>query len=325
MYSEPEWSQATGKSGFLEVLKNGNIFESVPIPSGTRFFTFGRLPDNDVPLDHESISRKHAVLQFGPRNTAFIFDLGSTHGTFLNKKQIPSSQFIKITSENDMFQFGASSRFYILNLQEESGEPSTASAVANVKNYRALVLKFFASNDISTKSITFFQKGNISSCHFDISDYISTDYSESSNLTSSGATKSEAFENFYEDSFNFLTRLGLIENENYDEESESDVSDQENSNRDLKRNENSKDALSEEQIVSLRDQFKIESETIHNEIDSMKNKLNILEHELVEDFDVYIQDLKKAELKQDIEKKQENLDYKKIVRLKIIFKVFKYF
>ena len=43
-----------------------------------------------VPLEHPSISRLHAVLQFRGRDSAaFLYDAGSSHGSFLNKQRLP--------------------------------------------------------------------------------------------------------------------------------------------------------------------------------------------------------------------------------------------
>jgi len=49
---------------------------------------FGRLPQNDVVLDHASISRQHAALCFRAKQPqqalqGVLMDLGSAHGTFV--------------------------------------------------------------------------------------------------------------------------------------------------------------------------------------------------------------------------------------------------
>ncbi len=72
----------------LEVMKNGQIMESREVASRAHF-TFGRSPGSDFVLEHPSASRLHAVLQYrGGDGQAFLYDAGSAHGTFLNKKQI---------------------------------------------------------------------------------------------------------------------------------------------------------------------------------------------------------------------------------------------
>jgi pSer/pThr/pTyr-binding forkhead associated (FHA) protein len=54
------------------------------------YFVFGRQPDIvDIACENPTISRRHAVLQHKDTGELFIYDLGSTHGTFLNKKLLP--------------------------------------------------------------------------------------------------------------------------------------------------------------------------------------------------------------------------------------------
>lgn len=72
----------------MEVIKSGTLIEERPL-SGKPFLTFGRSPTADVLLEHPSASRLHAVLQFrGSDSRAFLYDCGSTHGTFINKQRV---------------------------------------------------------------------------------------------------------------------------------------------------------------------------------------------------------------------------------------------
>ncbi|KAI7872869.1 SMAD/FHA domain-containing protein [Spinellus fusiger] len=80
----------------------------------------------DVPVDHPSCSKQHAVLQFrrvadttakreNPRNEVkpFIIDLDSTNGTFLNGERIPNTRYIELRLK-DVLKFGNSTREYVL-------------------------------------------------------------------------------------------------------------------------------------------------------------------------------------------------------------------
>ncbi len=74
----------------MEVMKNGQIIETRDL-SGKSHYTFGRSPGCDFLLEHPSASRLHAMVQFrGSDDAAFLYDAGSAHGTFLNKKQVPA-------------------------------------------------------------------------------------------------------------------------------------------------------------------------------------------------------------------------------------------
>lgn len=67
------------------------------------FHSFGRLDNNHVTMAHPTISRFHAVLQYRStfsttdENRGFyLYDLGSTHGTFLNRMRIKPKTYIKV-------------------------------------------------------------------------------------------------------------------------------------------------------------------------------------------------------------------------------------
>ena len=325
MYSEPEWSQATTKSGFLEILKEGKIIGTISIPQGTKMLTFGRLPENIVTLDHDSISRNHAVLQFGPRDTAFIYDLGSSHGTFLNKKQLLSGQYVRITSGNAMIRFGASSRCYILNLEENLDE-ETASASGSAqtsREYCTSVSGFFSEHEISFEKIEVIRIGNLTSCSLDFSEYVSIDSSETSRITSTGASKEEALDNFYEDSYNFLSRLGFIDKKKkIDYKSDSEHSDDDFYNYDQMETKKSNVSLSENELLTLRNHSKSKMIIIQAEIDKFLSQLDALEHEVVDDFDVFVQDLKKDELKKDIEKRKKLLEITENVQIRFFYFIY---
>ncbi len=59
------------------------------IPLKRARFTFGKMPDNDLVLDRQNISRKHCQV-FSEGNKWFVRDLASRNGTFLNSQKILS-------------------------------------------------------------------------------------------------------------------------------------------------------------------------------------------------------------------------------------------
>ncbi|EFN53416.1 hypothetical protein CHLNCDRAFT_58505 [Chlorella variabilis] len=96
----------------------------------------------DVPTDHPSCSKQHAVLQYrmtekegadGMMKAAvrpYLMDLGSTNGTFLNGERLEAERYYELL-ETDMLKFGNSSREYVL-VKEKMGEPG----IQRVKVYR---------------------------------------------------------------------------------------------------------------------------------------------------------------------------------------------
>lgn len=79
----------------------------------------------DIPTDHPSCSKQHAVIQFrvtekegadGMMHGAvrpYLMDLGSTNGTMLNGERIESERYYELL-EKDVLKFGNSSREYVL-------------------------------------------------------------------------------------------------------------------------------------------------------------------------------------------------------------------
>ncbi|CAI9608395.1 unnamed protein product [Staurois parvus] len=104
-YREPPWSGPPQALYSLEVLKGGAILSTRNL-ANTSWTVFGRLPACHVPLEHPSVSRFHAALQYRPSPGSepnqergfYIYDLGSTHGTFVNKQRIPPKTYTATAS-----------------------------------------------------------------------------------------------------------------------------------------------------------------------------------------------------------------------------------
>ncbi|KAL5200657.1 hypothetical protein ABZP36_021860 [Zizania latifolia] len=120
-YAIPEWSAAPGHPFFLEVLKDGTIVDKLDV-SKKGAYMFGRIDLCDFVLEHPTISRFHAVLQFRNDESVFLYDLGSTHGSFINKTQIKKKIYVKI-HVGDVIRFGQSSRLYIFQGPSELMPP----------------------------------------------------------------------------------------------------------------------------------------------------------------------------------------------------------
>ncbi|KAG9448600.1 hypothetical protein H6P81_008565 [Aristolochia fimbriata] len=120
-YSIPPWSEPPCHSYSLEVLKDGLIVDQFDV-SAKGAYMFGRVDLCDFVLEHPTISRFHAVLQFKGSGDAYIYDLGSTHGTFINKNQIKKRIYAEL-HVGDVIRFGHSSRLYLLQGPSELMPP----------------------------------------------------------------------------------------------------------------------------------------------------------------------------------------------------------
>jgi len=71
----------------------------------------------DIPTDHPTCSKQHAVLHHRQMPTGevkpYIMDLESINGTFLNGKRIEAARYIEMR-ESDVLKFGMSSREFVL-------------------------------------------------------------------------------------------------------------------------------------------------------------------------------------------------------------------
>ncbi|KAG0469233.1 hypothetical protein HPP92_018561 [Vanilla planifolia] len=104
-YVTPPWSEAPEHPFSFEVLKQGTIIEQLDVSEKVAYM-FGRVDLCDFVLEHQTISRFHAVLQFS-KNSAYLYDLGSTHGTFVNKNQVKKKVYTEI-HVGDVIRFGQS-------------------------------------------------------------------------------------------------------------------------------------------------------------------------------------------------------------------------
>jgi len=80
---------------------------------------------SDIPVEHPSCSKQHAVIQFRhvaekdamgdpkPVVKPFVIDLESTNGTLVNDETIPASRYYELRP-SDVIKFGQSLREYVL-------------------------------------------------------------------------------------------------------------------------------------------------------------------------------------------------------------------
>ncbi|XP_045508795.1 kanadaptin [Colias croceus] len=139
-YKEPKWSGLApdGTEYGLEVLKSGMIVEKVDLTQKA-YFVFGRLANCDVMLAHPTISRHHAVLQYKafaeenePTSGWYLYDLGSTHGTFLNRDKLKPQTYTRVRVGHQI-KFGTSTRTYIMLGPDYDCEGESELTVTEIK------------------------------------------------------------------------------------------------------------------------------------------------------------------------------------------------
>ena len=119
-YTEPPWAGIPEQKYTMEILKNGKIIDTIDLNTKS-FHVFGRLKSCDIPMEHPSLSRFHAVLQYCAVNSEkrdvgwYLYDLDSTHGTWINKNQVHGKIFYRIRVGH-VVKFGGSTRLHILQV-----------------------------------------------------------------------------------------------------------------------------------------------------------------------------------------------------------------
>jgi smad nuclear-interacting protein 1 len=133
LYSEPSEARKSDIRWRLYVFKGGEALNEPLYVHRMSHYLFGRERRiADVPTDHPSCSKQHAVLQYrlvekeqpdgmmAQKVRPYLMDLGSTNGTFINENRIESHRYYELF-ERDNIKFGNSSREYVL-LHENSTE-----------------------------------------------------------------------------------------------------------------------------------------------------------------------------------------------------------
>lgn len=111
----------------IYVFKDDDIVDTIQLAEQSCWL-FGReLAVADIPLEHPSCSKQHAVVQFRyveKRNEfgdkigkvkPYVLDLESSHGTFVNGERIPEAKYVEVR-DKDVVKFGRSRREYIAQL-----------------------------------------------------------------------------------------------------------------------------------------------------------------------------------------------------------------
>ncbi|KAJ9153739.1 hypothetical protein P3X46_027149 [Hevea brasiliensis] len=131
LFNEPPDARKPDIRWRLYVFKNGDVLNEPLYIHRQTCYLFGRERRvADIPTDHPSCSKQHAVIQFrqvekeqhdgnlSKQVRPYLMDLGSTNKTFINDNPIEPQRYYELF-EKDTIKFGNSSREYVL-LHENS-------------------------------------------------------------------------------------------------------------------------------------------------------------------------------------------------------------
>ncbi|XP_066494417.1 smad nuclear-interacting protein 1 [Tiliqua scincoides] len=134
-YTEPPEARIPKKRWRLYPFKNDEVLPVMYIHRQSAYLLGRHRRIADIPIDHPSCSKQHAVFQYrlveytrpdgtkGRKVKPYIIDLGSGNGTFLNNQRIEPQRYYEL-KEKDVLKFGFSSREYVL--LHESSDTSEA-------------------------------------------------------------------------------------------------------------------------------------------------------------------------------------------------------
>ena len=124
-YNEPAEARKPKRRWRLYGFKGEEALPMLPIHRQSAYLLGRDRRVADIPIDHPSCSKQHAVLQYrltdytrpdgshGRKVRPYIIDLGSANGTFVNNQQIEAQRYVELF-ERDLIKFGFSSREYVL-------------------------------------------------------------------------------------------------------------------------------------------------------------------------------------------------------------------
>ncbi|XP_052000317.1 smad nuclear-interacting protein 1 [Xyrauchen texanus] len=129
-YNEPPEARIPKRRWRLYPFKNDEPLPVMYIHRQSAYLLGRQRKIADIPIDHPSCSKQHAVFQYrlveftradgstGRRVKPYIIDLASGNGTYLNNQRIEPQRYYEL-KEKDVLKFGFSSREYVL-LHESS-------------------------------------------------------------------------------------------------------------------------------------------------------------------------------------------------------------
>jgi len=133
-FQEEDWMHKPKEKYYLEVShKTAGVVNRIEIYN-KKWIVVGRQYDNDICVLHNTVSRRHCIIGFRKESGCYLYDLGSTHGTYVNdglpmvhEGKIESGRFVRLHSGSKIL-FGRCAYQYKLMHEGEGGNQDIARA-----------------------------------------------------------------------------------------------------------------------------------------------------------------------------------------------------
>lgn len=115
-YNEPTEAQKPDQRWFIYPFKGTESLDPIPIYRQSAYLLGRDRNIADIPIDHPSCSKQHAVIQFRKvkgKVCPYIIDLESANKTKLNNDTIEPRRYYQLF-EKDVIKFGFSTREYVI-------------------------------------------------------------------------------------------------------------------------------------------------------------------------------------------------------------------
>lgn len=127
-YNEPTEAKKPDQRWFLYPFKGSESLDPIPIYRQSAYLLGRDRAIADIPIDHPSCSKQHAVIQFRKvkdKVFPYLIDLESANKTKLNDQIIDPRRYYQLL-EKDVIKFGFSSREFVVMNENCKGDEETS-------------------------------------------------------------------------------------------------------------------------------------------------------------------------------------------------------
>lgn len=153
-FAVEDWMKKPEEKYYLEVLhKRDGTVNKIDIYNKP-WIVVGRQWDNDVAINHPSVSRRHAIIAFRREGMCYVYDLGSTHGTYVNDNlplvndgRIEKGRFVRLHANMRVVFGRCAYQFKLAVHADDAKDPSVKQAADLIRAQQLAVLKHSVTSD----------------------------------------------------------------------------------------------------------------------------------------------------------------------------------